>query len=82
MLLFDTNILVYATNKDSSFHVPCRESLGVARRDPSPTFLTWGDCYEFLRCDHLPSRTLNHHGLRMRRTAILPTCWRHSDSTC
>lgn len=49
MLLFDTNVLVYAANEDSSFHVPCRESLGAARRDPSPTFLTWGVCYEFLR---------------------------------
>ena len=49
MLLFDTNVLVYAANKDSSFHLPCSQRLGEARRDPSPTFLTWGVCYEFLR---------------------------------
>lgn len=49
MLLFDTNVLVYAANKDSSFHLPCRQWLGEARKDPSPTFLTWSVCYEFLR---------------------------------
>ena len=49
MLLFDTNVLVYAANKDSSFHLPCSRSVSEARRDPSPTFLTWSVCYEFLR---------------------------------
>ena len=49
MLVFDTNVLVYAANKDSSFHLPCCQVLGKARRDPSPTFLTWNVCYEFLR---------------------------------
>ena len=49
MLLFDTNVLVYAANRDSTFHHPCRQRLGEARRDPSPAFLTWSVCYEFLR---------------------------------
>ena len=49
MLLFDTNVLVYAANRDSVWHLPCRERLGEARRDPSPAFLTWSVCYEFLR---------------------------------
>ena len=49
MLLFDTNVLVYAANRDSAFHLPCRRRLAEARRDPSPAFLTWSVCYEFLR---------------------------------
>ena len=40
VLLFDTNVLVYAANRDSSLHRPCRQRLGEARRDPSPAFLT------------------------------------------
>ena len=49
MLVFDTNILVYATDEDSPFHEPCRASVLRAREDPSPSFLTWNVCYEFLR---------------------------------
>ena len=49
MLLFDTNVLVYAANKDSTFHLPCRRRLDDARGDPSPAFLIWSICYEFLR---------------------------------
>lgn len=49
MLLFDTNVLVYAANKDSSFHLPCSQWLAEAREGPSPAFLTWSVCYEFLR---------------------------------
>ena len=47
--MFDTNVLVYAANKQSEFHLPCRRRLDAARRDPSPAFLTWSICYEFLR---------------------------------
>ena len=47
--MFDTNILVYAANKDSAFHLPCSQLLAEVRRDPSPAFLTWSVCYEFLR---------------------------------
>ena len=49
MLVFDTNVLVHATDTDSEFHLPCRRRLDDARLDPSPTFLTWSICYEFLR---------------------------------
>jgi len=49
VLVFDTNILVYAANVDSEFHDQCRRRLEEARRDPSPAFLTWSICYEFLR---------------------------------
>ena len=49
MLVFDTNVLVYAVDKDSLFHGPCRDRVLQARSDPSPSFLTWNICYEFLR---------------------------------
>ena len=49
MLVFDTNVLMYAANKDSEFHLPCRRRLEEARQDPLPAFLTWSICYEFLR---------------------------------
>ena len=49
MLVFDTNVLVYAVDQDSPFHASCRDRLLQARNDPSPSFLTWNICYEFLR---------------------------------
>lgn len=49
MLVLDTNVLMYAANKDSEFHFPCNEWLSETRRDPSRTFLTWSVCYEFTR---------------------------------
>ncbi len=49
MLVFDTNVLVYAVDEDSPFHGPCRDRVSQARDDASPTFLTWSVCYEFLR---------------------------------
>ena len=49
MLVFDTNVLVYAVDEDSPFHAPCRDRVSQARNDASPAFLTWNVCYEFLR---------------------------------
>lgn len=49
MLVFDTNVLVDAANRDSEFHAPCRSRLDDARRQASPAFVTWSVCYEFLR---------------------------------
>ena len=48
-MVFDTNVLIYAVDHDSPFHSPCRDSVLHARNDPSPAFLTWNICYEFLR---------------------------------
>ena len=45
----DTNVLIYAVDKDSPFHNQCRAYVLEAREDPSPAFLTWNVCYEFLR---------------------------------
>ncbi len=49
MMVFDTNVLVYAGRDDSEFHVPCRRRLAQARTGSSLVFLTWNVCYEFLR---------------------------------
>lgn len=49
MLVFDTNVLVYAVDEDSPFHEASRARLTAARADASPAFLTWSICYEFIR---------------------------------
>ena len=49
MLVFDTNVLLYAADRDSEHHGPCRRRIEEARRSPAPAFLTWNICYEFLR---------------------------------
>ncbi len=49
MLVFDTNILVYAVHRDSPFHSACFDFLEESRGNSEPAFLTWGVCYEFLR---------------------------------
>ena len=66
MEVIDTNVLVDAANRRSRFHRVCRETLNRARRDPSPTFLTWSICYEFLRVATHPR--------------VLPTPWTAQDA--
>ncbi len=48
-MVLDTNILVYAANQDSDYHIACRRIIDQRLDIPDPTFLTWGICYEFLR---------------------------------
>ena len=48
-MVIDTNVLVYAAKADSEFHSACRQFLDDRRTDPSPVYLTWGVCYEFVR---------------------------------
>ena len=49
MLVFDTNVLIYAADEDSPLHPDCRDRISSAREDPSPAYLSWNICYEFLR---------------------------------
>ena len=49
MFVVDTNIFVYAADKDSPFHPRCREKVEDWRRLDSPWYATWGILYEFLR---------------------------------
>ena len=48
-MVIDTNVLVYAANQDSDYHIPCRRFIEQRSNTPDPTFLTWSICYEFLR---------------------------------
>jgi len=48
MFVVDTNVLMYAVDADSPWHVPCREALERWRRAPR-WCLTWSILYEFLR---------------------------------
>lgn len=49
MLAVDTNVLVYAADADSQFHIPCRDRLERQRVRPDAWYTTWGILYEFLR---------------------------------
>ena len=49
MLVFDTNVLIYAADEDSEFYLPCFNFLEESRHSSTRAFLIWGICYEFLR---------------------------------
>ena len=49
MLAVDTNVLIYAADADSPFHVSCREWLETQRQRADAWYVTWGILYEFLR---------------------------------
>jgi len=54
MFVVDTNVLLYAADEDSEFHTVCHQRLEDARRQPTPWYLTWSICYEFLRVSTHP----------------------------
>ena len=49
MFVVDTNILVYAADKDSPFHDRCYEQIEEWRKQTHPWYTTWGILFEFLR---------------------------------
>jgi toxin-antitoxin system PIN domain toxin len=49
VFVVDTNILLYAVDRDSPDHEKCRAHLEAWRRQSSPWHVTWGIVYEFLR---------------------------------
>lgn len=49
MFVVDTNIFVYAADRDSPFYPYCRKKIEEWRRMNSPWYATWGIVYEFLR---------------------------------
>ena len=55
MLVFDTNVLVYAVHEDSEFYLPCSNFLEESRQNSVSAFLTWGICYEFMRVTTHPT---------------------------
>jgi len=49
MFVVDTNVLVYAADREAAGHEQCRELLQAWRQQPEPWYLTWSVVYEFLR---------------------------------
>jgi hypothetical protein len=49
MFVVDTNVLVYAADRDNEHHSVCRGLLDVWRGQITPWHLTWNVIYEFLR---------------------------------
>lgn len=49
MFVLDTNLLLYAVNRDAPDHERARALLEEYRQGERPWFLTWGIVYEFLR---------------------------------
>jgi toxin-antitoxin system PIN domain toxin len=49
VFVVDTNILLYAADRDSPGHRVCRGLLLEWRAQTSPWFMTWGIIYEFIR---------------------------------
>jgi predicted nucleic acid-binding protein len=49
MFVVDTNVLVYAADRDSPHHSACLELLEFWRGSSDAWFLTWTIAYEFLR---------------------------------
>jgi hypothetical protein len=49
LIVVDTNILVYAADRDSPFHHACRGWLDARRPKPDAWYTTWPILYEFLR---------------------------------
>jgi uncharacterized protein len=49
MFVVDTNVLVYAADVSAPEHTRCRLLLERWRAQPGAWYLTWGNCYEFLR---------------------------------
>lgn len=54
MVVVDTNVLVYAADADSPFHVPCRRWIEQRRERAEAWFCTWAIAYEFLRVSTHP----------------------------
>lgn len=68
MIVVDTNILVYAADRDSQFHGACRRWLEARRATPDAWFTTWPVLYEFLR--------VTTHPRVMVKPWTIGTAWR------
>lgn len=47
--IVDTNVLVYAADRDAPEHAVCRKKLERWRQQRLPWYTTWGIVYEFMR---------------------------------
>jgi toxin-antitoxin system PIN domain toxin len=55
VFVVDTNVLIYAADRDAPEHDRCRELLEDWRHQAGAWYLTWGVVYEFLRVTTHPS---------------------------
>jgi uncharacterized protein len=54
VLAVDTNVLIYAADEHSEFHLACKEWLDRQRPRPDAWYITWPIVYEFLRVSTHP----------------------------
>ncbi|MBI3358800.1 MAG: PIN domain-containing protein [Nitrospirae bacterium] len=59
MFVVDTNVLIYAADRNASEHKKCQHLLTMWRKGETPWHLTWGIVYEFLRVSTHP-RVFQH----------------------
>jgi toxin-antitoxin system PIN domain toxin len=55
VFVVDTNVLIYAADRDAADHAACRELVERFRSQKEPWYLTWGIVYEFLRVTTHPA---------------------------
>lgn len=67
MFVVDTNLLVYAADRECPEHEACRSLLEEWRAQPLPWYTTWGILYEFLR--------VSTHPRVFRRPLTLAEAW-------
>lgn len=67
MFVVDTNILVYAADRNAREYGLCRGLLDSWRRQPGAWYTTWGILYEFLR--------VTTHARVMRRPWRIAEAW-------
>jgi hypothetical protein len=68
LIAVDTNVLVYAADRDSPFHGVCSRWLESQREAPGAWYTTWSILYEFLR--------VTTHPRVMRRPWTGVAAWR------
>lgn len=54
MFVVDTNVLIYAADRNSEFHRRCYDLLQEWREQASAWYVTWGVLYEFMRVSTHP----------------------------
>lgn len=72
MFVVDTNVLIYAADRDAPDHAACRDLIERYRGQSGPWYLTWGIVYEFLRVTTHPSI--------FRRPFSAPDAWSFLDT--
>jgi hypothetical protein len=72
MFVVDTNVLIYAADRDAADHAACHDLIDRCRGQPGPCYLLCGIVYEFLRVTTHPSI--------FRRPFSAPDAWSFLDS--